>query len=237
MYLGNNVDVSGRKSTPTGNVVVAANGNLRLKAGNKIVFKPGFKVVKGGRLHASIGSGTQLKSASFAPVYPVINKTGNYSFSVGPSFQNPAWELQGTGIKGVGNNFMADTTIAPGVYTLVCTLPGGGSATAILKIKSNEKQAIKTEIIAGSVMASSLKLINNPVIDNILLQVTLASPSDVSLALYNISGIEMLAVKAQRLETGSHLYTLPVAGLANGIYLLKAVAANKILNQKVVVTH
>ncbi len=74
------------------------------------------------------------------------------------------------------------------------------------------------------VASAALRLAPNPTAGDAHLLVTLAAPSDLAVAVYDVLGRVVARVDAGRLAGGDHRIALPVAGLPAGLYAVRATA-------------
>jgi hypothetical protein len=95
------------------------------------------------------------------------------------------------------------------------------------------------KVVEGVSAISELSIINNisiwpnPANENINIEITLQESENINISIYDISGKEVLQKVSSRSDY--HLINLDVSDFSKGIYFVKAVADDSIINERIVI--
>jgi hypothetical protein len=244
IYLGNNVDLTtGRYSIKQGDFVVNSGGNVRLYTKTAVHLKPGTKVNRGGRfLAAKPGTNNPSKSAHVYINTPEILAMANNSFKVknyGPDDEF-SWSVSPGNYSGKGKYFIPDSTLAPGMYNITCTLTRDGlcsSSTATVEIKNQGNGNFHSLIQggAGVVYSPGFSVSPNPCHGTMEMEYTLNVESPIKIEVFNTSGVLLSMPVNARVPIGAYRVAGDVSSLKPGVYCVRYTTPSNVENKKVIV--
>ena len=91
--------------------------------------------------------------------------------------------------------------------------------------------ALREENIAPA----SLQIYPNPASENAVLHFSLLLPSQVQLSIFDVNGKEVTAILNEPLEAGHHSVPINTIQLSQGIYFVRMITADGIVNEKLIV--
>ena len=132
------------------------------------------------------------------------------------------------------------TVNAAGTYTVTTTNSAGCKSTCSILVK-NKSQIITKALVSKQVPdigKLELKVYPNPFSSNTMIELKNVKPNvHAVVELYNSTGRKLSTLYDRQVQHGG-LYQIPInaAGLSSGIYLLRVVVGNEVINSEIVLT-
>ena len=86
-----------------------------------------------------------------------------------------------------------------------------------------------------NIAPASLQIYPNPASENAVLHFSLLLPSQVQLSIFDVNGKEVTAILNEPLEAGHHSVPINTIQLSQGIYFVRMITADGIVNEKLIV--
>lgn len=105
----------------------------------------------------------------------------------------------------------------------------------VLSDWSKKNFFITAALKEGSIAPAKLQIYPNPALDNTVLHFSLAKPSQVMLSIFDVNGKELNVILDEPLDAGIHSIAINTLPLSQGIYFVRMITADGIVNEKLIV--